>query len=1036
MRFPRLLIAALTIVTLAVGTARAERAVLSLNDGWRFALGEHAGADAASYDDNRWRQLDLPHDWAAEAPFAADAAQGEMGGYKPGGIGWYRRTFDVPAKLANQQLRLEFDGVYMNSEVWLNGHRLGLRPYGYISFGYDLTPYLRPGHNVLAVRVDNSKEPSARWYHGCGIYAPVRLVATDAVHVSPWGVQVIATSITSNLATVEIKTDVTNTTKVLSPITLRTTVLNPSGTQIAISEEMLALTATSENSATQLLQVPQPQRWDVDTPALYTAVTEIEVNGRVTDTVRTRFGLREIKWDTATGFWLNGRNVKLKGVAEHLEGGPVGAAWPEPMIRWKLKLLKDMGCNAIRTAHNPQVPRFYELCDELGILVMDEIFDGWNQKAPEDYGKQAFAEWWERDLRDWLRRDRNHPSIIIWSVGNETKGSVASNLVQVCHELDSTRPVTSGHSGSEQMDVFGVNGSSEKKSFTVEPRPDKPFVATEAPHTWQVRGYYRTLTWFRDSYPNPSRDPFPLPDLTAKEVFNYDWIAPKDRPNTKQIFNSSYDNAMVRVTARKLWTLTRDLPWFSGQFRWTGWDYPGESRYVHGGWPFHAFMGGVIDLAGFPKDHFYFYQSQWTTTPMVHLLPHWTHPRMASGTPIPVWAYSNGEEVELLLNGHSLGRKHPGREWNQLQCEWLVPWTPGTLEAVAYRDGREVARTVQRTASAPTGIRVTTELLPSNSDGRDISIVTVAATDTNGTFYPYGENRVGFHLEGAARILTLENGSPVDTESNIGADSRRMFFGLTRAFVEQRSGAKDLSVVVGAICGEKRQLTSDQVCIDVQRVNLLTGAAASGKFEIFYTLDGSEPTPKSHAYTGSFPVSPGTTVRALVRAQGQPIMLLSERFAADEGLYWGAYGEPGSRPVVGEQAEDARFEGGVREDKDSGYNGIGYVDFTGRAGWVEWYQENDGSAVTNRLTVRYSATRGSRATLSVNGGKAIPLIVETSGSNQTGWRNASSVQVFQSGGNHIRLTVAGEGETKIDELTVVPTDDSTAPSGKSKPTGK
>jgi len=1030
MRFRRSIIITLAVTALTAISARAERTIQSLNDGWHFALGEQAGAEASAYDDTRWRQLNLPHDWAMEQPFAADAAQGEMGGYRVGGIGWYRQTFDVPTNQVSRQWRVEFDGVYMNSEVWLNGHRLGLRPYGYISFGYDLTPHLKPGRNVLAVRVDNSREPSARWYHGCGIYAPVHLIATDDLQITPWGVQVIASSITTNSATVEIKTEMENNTGAPEEIKLRTTVLGPDGTQVAQSESDVTLAAAGENLETQMLKIPSPQRWDIDTPSLYTAVTEIESDGKVTDTLRTRFGLREIKWDTATGFWLNGRNVKLKGVAEHLEGGPVGAAWPEPLIRWKLKLLKEMGCNAIRTAHNPQVPRFYELCDELGILVMDEIFDGWSQKAPEDYGKQAFAEWWERDLRDWLRRDRNHPSIIIWSVGNETKGSVASNLVQVCHDLDSTRLVTSGHSGSEQMDVFGVNGSSEKKSFTGEPRPDKPFVATEAPHTWQVRGYYRTLTWFRDNYPNPSRDPFPLPDLTVKEVFNYDWIAPKDRPNNKQIFNSSYDNAMVRVTARKLWTLTRDLPWFSGQFRWTGWDYPGESRYVHGGWPFHAFMGGVIDLAGFPKDHFHFYQSQWTTAPMVHLLPHWTHPRMAAGLQIPVWAYSNTEEVELFLNGHSLGRRRPGREWNQLQCEWLVPWSPGTLEAVAYRGGKEVARTVQRTAAAPTQLNVTTERLPAGTEGRDISIITVESTDTNGTFYPYGENRVGFHLDGPARILSLENGSPVDTESNTGTNSRRMFFGLTRAFVELGQGATNVSAVAGAICGEKRQLTSDQVFINVQRVNLVTGATGPGKFEIFYTLDGSEPTPKSPAYTGSFRVSLGSTVRALVLAQDRPVLQLTDRFAADEGLHWGSFGELGSRPIVGEQAEDAKFAGGIFEQEDSGYNGIGYVNFAGRAGWVEWYQENDGAPTTNRLTIRYAATQGSHATLSVNGGAPVSLVTDSDRMVRPGWVTASSIQVFQSGANHIRLTVSGEGATKIDELTVVPVEES---ENKAKP---
>ena len=1018
-------------LVVATGPARAERTIQSLNDGWRFALGEHVGAEAIAWDDSQWRKIYLPHDWAMEGPYSPDAAQGEKGGYRPGGIGWYRRAFDVSAESSGRRLRIEFDGAYMNSEVWVNGQHLGQRPYGYISFGYDLTPYLRPGRNVLAVRLDNSREPSARWYHGCGLYAPVRLVSTGDVHVMPSGVQVVASSLAADSATVEITTEVANAGGADAAVKLRTTVLDPSGKEVASSERTFALAAASETKETGVFRVPAPQRWDIDTPVLYTAVTEIRVGGEVTDTARTSFGLREIKWDTATGFWLNGRNVKLLGVAEHLEGGPVGAAWPDALILWKLKLLKDMGCNAVRTAHNPQVPRFYELCDELGLLVMDEIFDGWRQKAPQDYGKQAFAEWWQRDLRDWLRRDRNHPSIVIWSMGNETQGPEAAAMVRLCHEMDPTRPVTSGHSGSEHMDVFGVNGHSERQAFFSEARPAKPFVATEAPHTWQVRGYYRTRTWYRDGFPNKNQDPFPLPDLTPTEIFNYDWIAPKDRPNPKQIFNSSYDNAMVRITARQNWTLMRDLPWFSGHFRWTGWDYLGEAGYVHGGWPFRAFMGGAIDLAGFPKDLYYFYQSQWTIAPMVHLLPHWTHPRMAPGTPVPVWAYTNAEEVELLLNGRSQGRRRPGREWDQLQCEWLVPWAPGALEAVAYRGGREVARTVQRTATAPRQLQVTTEHLSAEGRGRDVAIVTVASTDVDGTFDPYGENRVGFHADGSARILSLENGDPVDTEPNLAVDSRRMFFGLTRAFLELPRHPDDESVVVGAICGEKRQLTSDQVCIDVRRVNLRSGVAAAGEFEIHYTLDGSEPTAGSPAYAGPFRVALGTTVRALVLAGGRPLMRLAERFGADEGLHWGSDGEAVSPPVLGDQAETARFEGALIGHDDTGFNGAGYLDFTGRGGWVEWYQENDGAAAPYRLIVRYSsATNRGRVTLSVNGQK--PLLLETPATNQNqkSWMTTSSVQTLQSGANHIRLIVAGEGETKIDELTVIPAPEPSTPAAR------
>ncbi|GAF01633.1 glycoside hydrolase family 2 TIM barrel-domain containing protein [Saccharicrinis fermentans] len=317
-------------------------------------------------------------------------------------------------------------------------------------------------------------------------------------------------------------------------------------------------------------------------------------------------------------------------------------------MKWKLSLLKEMGVNAIRTAHNPAPPMFYDLCDEMGFLVMDEIFDGWMRKAKMDYGAQAFNDWWERDMTEWLERNRNHPSIIIYSLGNETKGEIAKELVAKCHQLDPSRLVTSGHSASEYMDVFGVNGGSEKQGFYQKERPLKPFVATEAPHTWQTRGYYRTKTWFRDGYPNKGQQPFALPDLTQEEVFSYEW-APRDQwVNRKQHFNSSYDNAMVRISARKNWELMRDLPWYSGHFRWTGFDYYGEASYVHGGWPFRLFMGGALDVAGFEKDLFYFYQSQWTKKPMVHILPHWTHPTLDKGTEIPVWYILTAMRLSFL----------------------------------------------------------------------------------------------------------------------------------------------------------------------------------------------------------------------------------------------------------------------------------------------------------------------------------------------------------------------------------------------------
>jgi beta-galactosidase len=1008
---------ALLILLASLAGARAERVTEELDAGWRFHLGDLPGAEQPSFDDGDWRRLDVPHDWAFEASYDEQAAQGDRGGYKPGGVGWYRRELVLPPD--GRHRRVEFDGVYMNSAVWINGHLLGRRPYGYISFGYDLTPHLRPGRNVIAVRVDNTREPSARWFHGAGIYGHVRLVSTGALRVAPWGVWVRTGELTEASATITVQTELQDLAGGRGPAELETRILAPDGTvaarAVAAANPAPGMTGTT---LTQQFRLEAPQRWDLDAPRLYSVESEVRAADGVTDTAVTRFGLRELRWEQATGFWLNGRNVKIRGVAEHLEGGPVGAAWPDDLIRWKIRLLRAMGVNAIRTAHNPQVPRFYELCDELGVLVLDEIFDGWRRKAPEDYAEQSFGEWWERDLLDWLRRDRNHPSVFLYSLGNETSGDVAADLVRVVRELDPTRQTTSGHAAPALMDVYGMNGGSESPRFFRQPPPAKPFLATEAPHTWQVRGFYRTQAWFRDGVQGTgNREPFPLADLTPEEIFTDDWTAPAAKANRAQVFNSSYDNAMARITARKNWELVRDLPWFSGHFRWTGFDYVGEAGYGHGGWPFRAFMGGAVDLAGFPKDLYYFYQSQWTEAPMLHLLPHWTHPRMAPGTRIPVWAYTNVDEVELFLNGRSLGRDRPGTKAEEMQCEWLVPWEPGVVEAVGYRDGREVVRATQRTAGAPAGLRVQVESEGFPADGRSTARLTVAQVDAAGIDYPYGENRVAFRIEGPARLLSLENGNPVDTEPNFGVNTRRAFYGLVRAFLQSTRDDGAVSVVVGAINGERRQLTTNRVTIDVQRL-ALRGAATPGLFTIHYTTDGTRPTGASPRYEGALAVPSGTTVRALVFEAGRELLELEESFAADAGLHWLAPGEPREAPEAGLQAENATRQGGTVRRKYLDYRGGGYVEIRD-GGWVEWYQENDGGRGQFRLHFRQA--RGPEETsvpaeIFVNDVKLGELPAPAG--EEGDWVVHTVDAPLAGGANRIRVVAAPGSRVLLDEVRV------------------
>ena len=995
---------------------------VDLNRGWKFQLGDPGQAARADFDDSAWRTLDVPHDWAFESPYARDAAQKDKGGYKPGGIGWYRKSFELPDTLRGKRISIRFDGVYMNSQVWLNGKLLGKRPYGYIPFEYGLNDALKPGLNTIAVRVDNSKEPSARWYHGCGIYAHVRLLASEEVSIESNGVWVRTAMTNRGTAELKIVAQVTNHSDQAVNAVLTHNLIDPNGHQTngnrtnVKAQSKIKLQPGQQQTFASQLTVKSPLLWDVQSPNLYQLQSQV-VHGEATDTRLTKFGIRTIAWKPETGFWLNGKVTKLLGVADHLEAGPIGMAYPDELLRWKLQLLKDMGCNAIRTAHNPQVPKFYDLCDELGILVMDEIFDGWKKKAPVDYGQQAFAEWWKKDLEDWLVANRNHPSIVIWSMGNETHGEVGKKLVQRCHQLDPTRPVTSGSSDTKYMDVEGVNGAAERASFfkdRVSGKRSKPFVATEAPHTWQVRGYYRSQTWLRDGPPKPGKAKiFPLPNLTDKEIFEYSGLNPAEQSNRKQIFNSSYDNATVRISARKNWELMRDLPWYSGHFRWTGIDYLGEAGYVHGGWPFRAFMGGAIDLAGFPKDLFYFYQSQWTEQPMVHLLPHWTHPRMKPGTVIPVWAYSNADRVDLYLNDEKIGSDQPGKKSDEMQCQWMVPWQPGQLRAVAYRDGKEVAQTVQKTAGAPAALKLSLE-------GSNYPIVTVAEVDDAGVMNPYGENRVHYHIDGPAQIVSLESGNPINTEPNFGSSSRTTFFGLGRCFLKRVEDSGKVNLIAAAILGDKQLHVSDKVSIDVQQINL-TGQSIKSDLTIRYSLNSGA---ADLTYSGPFAVKPGTTVKAKVLRGDEVIFEMAEKFGPDEGLYWGT-DAPSSTIAVdgGDQAEDATLHQAKVLTKGKGFKGDGFVDFGNSKGaYIEWYRENDGDVEMLAATFRYSGKRGGKKgganmKLTING-KTQTLMFPNTGGWGTDWKTLKVPIQLKSGANSIRLTTVESGGMYIDELKI------------------
>jgi beta-galactosidase len=549
---------------------------------------------------------------------------------------------------------------------------------------------------------------------------------------------------------------------------------------------------------------------------------------------------------------------------------------------------------------------------------------------------------------------------------------------------------------------------------------EKPFISTEAPHTWQTRGYYRTQTWWRD---NELPGTYDLPNLTEKEIFFYEGINPKYWRNRKQSFNSSYDNATVRVSARKYWEVMRNNPWHSGHFRWTGFDYYGEAGLVHGGLPFNLFMGGALDVAGFKKDLFFFYQSQWTDEPMIHMLPHWTHPRMGKGTVIPVWVYSNADEVELFLNGKSLGKDKPGTVWDEMQCEWLVPYEQGKLEAVAYNDGKEVKRTSFSTSKQPSKLITSIDRLE-GEDGFEASyIITSESLDANDNLYPYGENKVYYNIQGDVKKISMENGNPIDPTSRTKSDFRVLFFGKTRLFLRELPNAKHASIITASILGDKALYTSNIITIDAAEIQIL-GQSNSEDLEILYTTNGDNPETNGTVYKGAFQIQDNTTVKAIVKQNGKVVLTMEEVFGENEGLFWGD--EHSNDMWIGRginlSAEDGILEGNAKASRDARrFKGTGFVRFDGGEGAITWYQENDGEAGDYSIRFRYMHNNEGQLhplKLYVNDEYIRTLEFKATGGWEKEWKFVPTIIALKAGANNIKLETTGKSGPFIDELFV------------------
>ena len=814
----------LAIIMLMAGALSLSARESQLFDkGWLFTLADSAGMEQVNYVDINWRHLDLPHDWAIEGDFSPANPSGASGGALPGGIGWYRKHFSVNPKEKNKRYVIAFDGVYMNATVYVNGHKLGTRPYGYSSFEYDITPYInKVGDNVVAVRVNNSDQPNSRWYSGCGIYRHVWLKKSAESYITQWGQYVSTTP----QGEVKIKVDahVAGGKK----MTVRHTILDAAGKVVA----------QGVGGETQTLKVTHPHLWNIGDGYLYTVKSELLVGGKVMDIETTKTGFRDIKFDAQKGFFLNGKNMKINGVCEHHDFGCLGAVVNEDAMHRKLTILRDMGVNAIRSSHNPPAPELLNMCDSMGLLVMDESFDMWRRKKSQNDYARFFDEWHQRDLADLVKRDRNHPSVFMWSIGNEVleqwsnaaadtlsleqanlilnaghdastlahgnelsvNSLLTQHLAEIVRQYDpwgSTRPITAGCNEpdpnnhlfkSGALDVIGFNYHHQWVKDVPQNFPGKPFIFSESVSALQTRGYYMM----------PSDSVYKAP---------VEWWLPYTDPS---FMCSAYDNmhASWSSTHEETWDVVKHNDFVGGQFIWTGFDYIGEpTPYAY---PARSSYFGIIDLAGLPKDSYYMYQSEWTQKPVLHLFPHWN---WLPGQTIDMWCYYNqADEVELFINGKSqgirkktvYGAQNEGdayRKSTEYHVMWRVAFQPGEVKVVARKDGKEIASQTIKTAGAPHHLvlKETYQGTLAHGTSEPTTFVEVNVVDKDGNLCPNATNQVFFSVEkspsaaSAPVILGTDNGCQTSLE-RFTDPHRKAFFGKCVVVIKGKGTLKAQAV--------------------------------------------------------------------------------------------------------------------------------------------------------------------------------------------------------------------------------------------------
>lgn len=774
------------------------------NKDWRFVNHDVKNANALDCDDSEWRSLNLPHDWAIEGPFD-EKYNPRCGGLPFYGTGWYRKHFVAPKEWKGKVIRIEFEGAMAEAQVWLNGKFIGERPYGYMGFELDLSKHVKLNEdNVIAVKLA-PKDLSARWYPGAGIYRNVWLKVDQPIHVDNWGTFVTTPTVSNEKTIIQVETTVANALKSDESVNVKHTIYSPDNKVIAVFNDELSVQALSKNTSQTYTTIKNPTLWQIDSPKLYHLTTTIIKDNEVVDEYDTRFGIRSILFKK-DGFYLNHKRVQLNGVCLHHDNGPLGSAFNRRADQRKLEIMKDMGVNAIRTSHNPQSPGFLDLCDEMGFVVLDEAFDEWTIAKVKNGYSNHFDEWSERDMKDFIRRDRNHPCVIMWSIGNEIleqsepkKGfTIAKKLVDYCKEMDRTRPTTAGfnhypatfnNNVAQQVDIKGLNYKPALYAKVRKLYPDMVYYGSETSSCTSSRGVYH----------------LPIKKYTTHkslQVTSYDLIGPPWAYPPDIEFNFLEKNPEVL-----------------GEFIWTGFDYLGEptpyggkdnstTGQWKGNWPSRSSYFGAVDLCGIPKDRFFLYQSHWTTKPMLHVLPHWNW-EGKEGTEIPVYVYTNCDEVELFLNGKSLGKRVKGKDLTELlvdfrfyepktfkskyRLSWFVPYEKGTLLAKGYKDGKLILEEKVATASKPAKIELIPDRKVIHADGKDLCYVTVNVRDRFGNICPLADNLINFKVSGKGYVRAVGNGNAATTEP-FQASFRKAFNGKCMLIVQTTDKAGKIKI--------------------------------------------------------------------------------------------------------------------------------------------------------------------------------------------------------------------------------------------------